>query len=86
LYAWLPSIWVLFGIILWEGLLGGATYVNCYYQITHRTAPEHREFSLGAVGVADSLGITAAGALSLFLEGALCRWQIDHGRPLCSTV
>jgi battenin len=100
LYAWIPNIWLVFLMILWEGLLGGelhrlvlsvctfnthlgATYVNCYYQLTKRVHPEHREFALGTVGMADGFGITLAGVQSLFIEGALCQWQVDHGRSLC---
>jgi hypothetical protein len=28
------SIWIIFAIILWEGLLGGGIYVNAFYRIT----------------------------------------------------
>ncbi|KAI8057993.1 batten's disease protein Cln3 [Syncephalis plumigaleata] len=86
LYAWIPTIWLLFVMILGEGLLGGATYVNCYYQITKTVPAIYREFSLGAVGAADSLGIASAGLISLWLEGALCQWQQNHDRPWCASV
>ncbi|KAI9591592.1 batten's disease protein Cln3, partial [Syncephalis fuscata] len=86
LNPWLPSIWILFVLILGEGLLGGATYVNCYYQITKNVPSVYREFSLGSVGAADSLGIASAGLISLWLEGALCQWQQAHGSELCTNA
>jgi len=34
LYMVVPWIWVLFVLIFWEGLLGGATYVNAFSQMS----------------------------------------------------
>ena len=31
-YLFVPSIWIIFAVVLWEGLLGGAAYVNTYYK------------------------------------------------------
>jgi battenin len=33
-FAFVPSIWFVYIIILYEGLLGGALYVNTFYRIT----------------------------------------------------
>jgi len=33
-YTFIPSFWITFFIILWEGLLGGGTYVNGFYQLS----------------------------------------------------
>ena len=32
-YQFLPSFWLMVVLVLWEGLLGGATYVNAFYHI-----------------------------------------------------
>jgi battenin len=42
-----------------------------------------REFSLGATSVSDSGGICVAGLVGLWLEGALCGWQVRRGRDWC---
>ena len=34
LFGFLPSIWLIFLFILWEGLLGGWAYVNTFYKIS----------------------------------------------------
>ena len=34
LLQFVPSIWIIFLIILFEGLLGGAGYVNTFYKIS----------------------------------------------------
>jgi hypothetical protein len=33
-YLFIPSIWIVFVAVLWEGLLGGAAYVNTFYRIS----------------------------------------------------
>ena len=33
-YLFVPTIWIIFAVILWEGLLGGAAYVNTYYKMS----------------------------------------------------
>ena len=34
IYLFLPSFWLTFFLVLYEGLLGGAVYVNAFYTIT----------------------------------------------------
>ena len=83
LWPFLPSVWIVFGVIFWEGLLGGAVYVNTFARIAEEVKVEEREFSLGAVTVGDSGGICVAGFVGLWLEGAVCGWQTRRGRGWC---
>ncbi|KAG0069288.1 battenin CLN3 protein [Linnemannia elongata] len=81
-----PNIYFVFLLIFWEGLLGGATYVHTYIGISKNLEhdPRGKEFALGVVGVADGLGILLAGVVSLWLEPALCQWQVaERGVNLC---
>ncbi|MCJ1397778.1 battenin CLN3 protein, partial [Xylographa trunciseda] len=48
MFAFLPSVWWVFAIVFWEGLLGGAVYVNTFAEILEREEGEGREFCLGA--------------------------------------
>ena len=32
-YKFVPSIWIVFAFVLWEGLLGGGCYVNAFYRL-----------------------------------------------------
>jgi len=52
---------------------GGAAYVNTFYKISTEVRPEHKEFSLGIVSLADGIGIALAGAMALPLHNAICR-------------
>lgn len=79
----IPSVYIIFLIIFWEGLLGGAVYVNCFAKILDEVKEEDREFSLGATSVSDSGGICIAGFIGLALEPALCGWNVGRGRPWC---
>lgn len=71
----IPNIFIVFVIIFWEGLLGGAAYVNSFYNISIEVQPEFKEFSLGVASVADSMGITLSGLTSSFLQSWLLSVQ-----------
>ncbi|KAF8429716.1 batten's disease protein Cln3 [Tirmania nivea] len=86
MYPFIPSVWVVFAIIFWEGLLGGSVYVNTFAKISEEVRVREREFALGAVTVADSAGICVAGFVGLWLEGALCTWQVVRGRDWCQLM
>ncbi|XP_078064474.1 battenin [Mustelus asterias] len=72
-YAFIPNIWIIFAIILYEGLLGGAGYVHTFRNITLESPEEEREFAMGAASVADTLGIAISGAGALPFHNQMCR-------------
>lgn len=82
----IPSVYIVFLIIFWEGLLGGAVYVNCFAEIMEQVPEDEREFSLSATSVSDSGGICIAGVVSIFLEPRLCDYQASHGRGWCKEI
>lgn len=71
-YRYIPNIFIIFVIILFEGLLGGAAFVNTFYKISKEISPEYREFSLGAATIADSFGISVAGAVAIPSHNHIC--------------
>ncbi|XP_031417536.1 battenin [Clupea harengus] len=71
-YQFLPAVWVVLIIVFYEGLLGGAAYVNTYYSISTETGDREREFSMAAASVGDSLGISLSGATALPLHHYFC--------------
>nr|OQO24143.1 hypothetical protein B0A51_08986 [Rachicladosporium sp. CCFEE 5018] len=82
----IPSVYIVFLVIFWEGLLGGLVYVSTFAAIREEVPEEDREFSLGATTVSDSGGICVAGFLSIGMEKALCGWQVRHGRDWCERL
>ncbi|KAL9575883.1 MAG: hypothetical protein Q9212_007602, partial [Teloschistes hypoglaucus] len=86
LFSFLPSVYIVFAIVFWEGLLGGLVYVNTYAEIRERVPNDEREFALGATTVSDSAGITMAGLLGLGVETFLCEWQVRRGRDWCTKL
>ena len=86
LFPYFPNVYLVFLVIFWEGLLGGAVYVNTFAKVSEDMSGQEREFSLGAVTVADSGGICIAGFVGLWLEGALCRFQVERGREWCTLM
>ncbi|XP_055385595.1 battenin-like [Condylostylus longicornis] len=67
-----PTIWIVFVIVLWEGLLGGGAYVNTFYKMSKDIPVARRQFALSVVAIADSIGITLAGFISLPVHNAIC--------------
>ena len=37
-YLFLPSYWLVVALVLWEGVLGGAAYVNTFYSVYHKVS------------------------------------------------
>lgn len=67
-----PSIWIVFGVVVWEGLLGGSSYVNTLYRISNEMPTNQKNFALGLVPVADAIGIALAGFAAIPVHNALC--------------
>ncbi|CAF1095095.1 unnamed protein product, partial [Didymodactylos carnosus] len=70
--AHIPSIWLVFALVLWEGLIGGCAYVNTFYKITNEIPERDREFSMGVASIGDSVGITIAGFSAIPLHNRIC--------------
>jgi battenin len=85
-FNFIPSVWIIFAIIFWEGLLGGLVYVSTFAEIADNVPSHDREFSLAATSVSDSTGISIAALLGMALEVWLCSWQVSHGRDYCKRV
>ncbi|SMR45181.1 unnamed protein product [Zymoseptoria tritici ST99CH_3D1] len=51
LWPFIPTVWFVFVIVLWEGLLGGLVYVSTFAAIREDIPEEDREFSLGATNM-----------------------------------
>uniref|UniRef100_A0A671U8G4 Battenin n=1 Tax=Sparus aurata TaxID=8175 RepID=A0A671U8G4_SPAAU len=71
-YQFLPNAWLVFTIVLYEGLLGGAAYVNTFYFISKETEDRQREFAMAAASVGDSLGIALAGLAAFPVHKYFC--------------
>ncbi|SMQ46658.1 unnamed protein product [Zymoseptoria tritici ST99CH_3D7] len=51
LWPFIPTVWFVFVIVFWEGLLGGLVYVSTFAAIREDIPEEDREFSLGATNM-----------------------------------
>lgn len=72
----IPSFYLVIALIIYEGLLGGFTYVNTFYRIKKEVSKEKQEFCMSTVTIADSLGIVFAGIVALPVHDALCKLYI----------
>ncbi|MCJ8739100.1 hypothetical protein PDJAM_G00043350 [Pangasius djambal] len=71
-YRFWPHVWVVFLIVLYEGLLGGAAYVNIFYLIRVETGDREREFAMAAASVGDSIGIALSAAPAIPVHNYFC--------------
>jgi battenin len=68
-FDYIPSIWIIFVIILYEGLIGGAVFVNAFYRIADEVAEEKKkEFCMASISFWYSIGILLAGVGGIFLQ------------------
>ncbi|XP_038064477.1 battenin-like [Patiria miniata] len=74
--AWMPSIFIIFAIIFFAGLICGASYVNTFYQISQNEAPKYKEFAMGATASSEAFGIVIAGVTAIPLHDALCKLEL----------
>jgi battenin len=44
---------------------------------------QEREFKIGSIGFADSMGILLASLVAMPMELELCRTQVERGKLLC---
>ncbi|KAH9176636.1 batten's disease protein Cln3 [Lactarius sanguifluus] len=70
---------LVFCLISVEGICGG------FRRLEPANAQE-RAFKMGAIGLADSLGILVASLVAMPTEVALCRAQVGRGRSLCQEL
>ncbi|KAH8261221.1 hypothetical protein KR044_005640 [Drosophila immigrans] len=72
IWFYTPSIWIVFTIVLWEGLLGGGAYVNTFYRMSKEIPPGRQQFAMAMVVQSDSYGIALAGFLAIPVHNAIC--------------
>lgn len=77
-FGYMKFVPVLMLVILWEGLLGGASYVNTYRRIASEIPPEARQFCMAMNSFADVLMITCAGLISYPVHNILCSYQSPY--------
>ncbi|VDM19269.1 unnamed protein product [Wuchereria bancrofti] len=76
LYFYIPHIWVLFLLILFEGLFGGSSYVNTFTHIHNFAKPDVREFSMSISSLGDAIGIVTAGFISIPFYNHICQTSL----------
>jgi battenin len=61
--------------------------VNAYFRVGQEPADaQERAFKMGAIGLADSLGILAASLVAMPTEISLCHAQVARGHLLCQDL
>jgi len=67
-FNFIPSIWIIFAIVLYEGLIGGAVFVNAFYRVAAEVEDEKKEFCMSSISFWYSCGILLAGVAGQFTQ------------------
>eukprot|EP01132_Coremiostelium_polycephalum_P009914 gene9914-12157_t len=69
-YQMIEQVWVLFILMIYCGLLGGASYVNTFYLILHdkKIPDEDRELCINYAALLVTFGITSAACFILIMD------------------
>jgi len=69
------NIWVLFALMFYAGLLGGASYVNVFYLLLHDKAipDKDREVCINLAAFAITAGITSSSIFTLVMENTFLK-------------
>ncbi|VDM56385.1 unnamed protein product [Angiostrongylus costaricensis] len=70
--GFMSHIILLMCLIIYEGLLGGAAYVNTFKVIHQEVPADRKEFSLGFVSISDTFGILLAGFTAIPVHNIIC--------------
>jgi len=67
------DLYVLFGVMIWVGLMGGTTYVNVMYQVleTPKLERTEKELALTIMTIFEDVGVLLASLLSLLLDNTV---------------
>lgn len=68
----IPNIYIIFGIVFWEGLLGGCCYVNTFARISKELPMQYKCFGLGLTTIGQSCGVVLAGLLAIPIHNLIC--------------
>ncbi|KAG8906965.1 battenin CLN3 protein, partial [Tulasnella sp. 403] len=93
------TIFLVFCLISVEGICGGWAYVSVFYRVGQEShsgdtddeyeverKKQEREFKIGSIGFADSLGILLASLVAMPTEITLCNAQAARGKTICKTL
>ncbi|XP_056646881.1 battenin [Diorhabda sublineata] len=72
IFYYIPNFYIVVALVLWEGLLGGSSYVNTFYRISNEVLEENKQFSMAITTFGDSIGITLAGFLAIIAHNQIC--------------
>lgn len=78
IYFFIPHIWIVFILILYEGLLGGSSYVNTFDRIHREIPADIKEYCISAASMSDAIGIVIAGFAAIPLHNFVCKQQTYH--------
>lgn len=73
IYMSVPTIWIIFIIVFWEGLLGGLCYVNTFNRIAKELPVRYKSFGMGLTTIGQSCGVVLAGLLAIPLHNVICK-------------
>ncbi|XP_044737687.1 battenin-like [Chrysoperla carnea] len=73
LFYILPYLPIVFVFAIWEGFVGGLTYVNIFRQVRRDIPSNNQDFALVMTSLSDSCGIASSGFISITIHNLICQ-------------
>jgi len=72
------EVWILFGLMVYVGLLGGGSYVNIFYLVLNdpKIKPSDRELCVNITAIFVNVGITLSSAFILVMDNTFLKHNI----------
>ena len=71
-FGYMPSIWIIIVLILWEGIVAGSCYVNAFNLVSIEVPKQNKEFAIAITSLANSCGVALAGLVAIPVHNAIC--------------
>lgn len=75
-----PSIWIVFGFVLCEGMISGGAFVNTVYRMSQEIPDNQRTLALEFASISFSIGITLAGVFAIPAHNIICKMPMPTRR------
>lgn len=73
IFMTVPTIWIVFILVFWEGLLGGCCYANTFNRIAQELPIQYKSFGMGLTVIGQSCGVVLAGLLAIPIHNIICK-------------
>lgn len=73
LFMMVPTVWIIFIMVLWEGCISGFAAINTYNRVATELPIQYKSFGMSLTTVSSTLGVVFAGFLAIPIHNEICK-------------